>query len=399
MSRAPRHLETPPLHLPSPPLPAPKPDGSPCAGGSCQAGVCTQPAPPEIVADENDLVIKTNANADVIFAMGTSKANGITVRNMVSRLDTVSTAVDTHATEEEEARSDLQSSLTTSINQLSSTTGGRLDALENSVDTLEGTAEAHATRLEDIETPAGQLSNTVQQQSGQIASLGSEQTDLQTQLTSLEVLVGDKVDLDAHNIHITVTDALGDLLGEVQDTVADQKDAIDAAGAMADANSNLLSSALSCAKAGHVWDPDASPAKCVQPRVRVGAEDVECTEDVKGALRLSDSSGNLEVCFEIRRTEEANWVQMSKDCESHTHREQWPAWPSDLVHIPILQPFPSSAMAWPGLARTLTAALDRAPRAQPRAATPSLKRGATRAMASTGSPFRARPHSRSAPCI
>jgi hypothetical protein len=77
--------------------------------------------------------------------------------------------------------------------------------------------------------------------------------------------------------------------------VANQKDAIAAATAAAADNSALLSSALTCAKKGGVWDPEATPAACVQPLVRVGEEEAACIADLRGALRYNLGNGNLEV--------------------------------------------------------------------------------------------------------
>lgn len=253
------------------------------------------PEQPEILADDNDLVLKTNAEADIIFAMGTEKAQGVSVRSMMGKLDGLSSAADADRKNAEDARNSLQSSLTSSITQLSGLTATQIVGLNTRTGALEASELEHASRLNGIDGTLGQVSNTVQQHKLRLDTLDGGQKDLQTQLTSLEGLVGDKVDLDAHNIHITVTDALGELLTEVQGTVADQKDAIAAATAAANDNSVLLTSALTCAKKGGVWDPEATPAACVQPLVRVGEEEATCIADLRGALRYNHDNGNLEV--------------------------------------------------------------------------------------------------------
>ena len=103
------------------------------------------------------------------------------------------------------------------------------------------------------------------------------------------------ITIDNHEIHLNLTQALGDLLYEVQHDVRQHRDDLTAVQQATQHNTDQLTAALSCAKLGRVWDPNANPAVCRPNVVHLADSQLPCNGDNKGMLRFSEAARELQV--------------------------------------------------------------------------------------------------------
>ena len=61
------------------------------------------------------------------------------------------------------------------------------------------------------------------------------------------------------------------------------------------ANQALISSALSCAKLGLVWDPTTTPATCIKTNPQLATTTATCTTGNAGQLRYNTAKADVEV--------------------------------------------------------------------------------------------------------